>query len=283
MSTISRPVSSYISLDDSHTQHFFTRNRIQKHLRRAGLLNKNGEILTQAEYESIQKDATIIRDNKQKIDDAIVDVLNDMAREHWAYARDHMDDMKKNLMHQFRRIELQYRRRVQPVTIRYTHDGRSLLESNESKQVTERDKSSKSIRFSTSVPASRSQSPDPSEVKHSSELNSIQRELNDIKHKLIQIDQRFKILEIQPKITQPVIPTQSRVQRFARLVESTYNNTNIRSDQQRATTVSSYPTALDRPNQNLIIDTSFSNDPQTFMPYTEFLPTFDMFAKKNWI
>ena len=29
-----------------------------------------------------------------------------MAREHWAYARDHMDDMKKNLMHQFRRIEV---------------------------------------------------------------------------------------------------------------------------------------------------------------------------------
>ncbi len=29
-----------------------------------------------------------------------------MAREHWAYARNHMEDVKKHLMHEFRRIEV---------------------------------------------------------------------------------------------------------------------------------------------------------------------------------
>jgi hypothetical protein len=31
-----------------------------------------------------------------------------MAREHWAFARDHMEEMKKNLLHEFRRIEVNF-------------------------------------------------------------------------------------------------------------------------------------------------------------------------------
>jgi hypothetical protein len=37
-------------------------------------LNKDGEIVTQAEYDSKQKDVAIGRENQRKIDDAITEV-----------------------------------------------------------------------------------------------------------------------------------------------------------------------------------------------------------------
>ncbi len=37
-------------------------------------LNRNAEILTQAEYESKQKDFVIERENQRKLDDAIIEV-----------------------------------------------------------------------------------------------------------------------------------------------------------------------------------------------------------------
>jgi hypothetical protein len=39
-----------------------------------------------------------------------------MAREHWAFARDHMEEMKKNLLHEFRRIEVNFYDRKKYVT-----------------------------------------------------------------------------------------------------------------------------------------------------------------------
>lgn len=35
--------------------------------------------------------------------------LNDMAREHWGYARDQMESLRKDLLNQFRRIEVRFR------------------------------------------------------------------------------------------------------------------------------------------------------------------------------
>ncbi|CAF1273787.1 unnamed protein product [Adineta ricciae] len=122
MSSPTRPTRPYISLDDEHTKHFFTKDRIQKHLRKAQLLNRNGEILTEAEYANRQRNLLIRDENQKKIDDAIMEVLNDMAREHWTYARDYTNNLEKNLRHEFRRIEKEFHRRTQPITIRYMHD-----------------------------------------------------------------------------------------------------------------------------------------------------------------
>jgi hypothetical protein len=91
-------------------------------------LNKNGEILTQAEYESIQTDVAIGRENRRKIDDTIMEVyvilrvtyiyeeffffifyrLNDMAREHWAHVHKYTEKLEKDLLYQFGRIQVNF-------------------------------------------------------------------------------------------------------------------------------------------------------------------------------
>ncbi|UJR35956.1 hypothetical protein I4U23_028697 [Adineta vaga] len=292
MSTVSRPITPYLNLDDPHTQHFFTRSHVQKHLRLAGLLNKNGEIVTQAEYDNAQKDVAIGRENKKKLDEAIVEVLNEMTREHWGYARNHMEHVKKDLINQFRRIELQYRRRIQPIVIRHTHDGRIRIESNEPKQTTRHTISANASRVRNSAasvvvsrsPSPRSQSPEKSEIRQPSyNLTTVRYELNDIKDKLVKFDQQFNRLESQYKSTISTPTSLNNTQRFARLVERTYNNNNLRSNQQHVTKLDSHVVDHSQQSQNLILNESALNDPQTFMPYTEFLPTFDMFTKKNWI
>lgn len=90
-------------------------------------LNKKGEILTQAEYDSIHKDVAIGRENRPKIDDAIIEVyvicgvtcinkyffdffyrLKYLAREHWAHARNYTENVENELRHLFRRIEVNF-------------------------------------------------------------------------------------------------------------------------------------------------------------------------------
>ncbi|CAF0810521.1 unnamed protein product [Adineta steineri] len=199
MSSPSRPTTPYISLDDEHTKNFFTRDRIQKHLRRAGLLNRNGRILTEAEYQSKQKDVVIGRENRKKIDDAITEVLNDMAREHWAHARDYTEDLEKKLRQQFRRIELQFRRRTQPITIRHTYDGRTQVEpidlatdnhSSITDNLAESSNSATLPRIST-PDSRRRRTSQTSNIRVSTALDSIRQQLDELKKQLSIFEQKL--------------------------------------------------------------------------------------------
>ncbi|CAM4772781.1 unnamed protein product [Rotaria magnacalcarata] len=117
------PASPYCSLTDTHLQQYFTRDRIRQHLRRAGLLNKSGHIVTEAEYENRLKDIEITRSNQLKYEEAFLEVLITLGEEQYKLLCQEMEKIKKQLQYQFGRIEKKYARRIHPVKIRVTRDG----------------------------------------------------------------------------------------------------------------------------------------------------------------
>ncbi|CAF1047171.1 unnamed protein product [Adineta ricciae] len=202
MSSPTRPTRPYISLDDEHTKHFFTKDRIKKHLRKAQLLNRNGEILTEAEYANRQRNALVRDENQKKIDDAIMEVLNDMAREHWAYARDYASNLEKNLRHEFRRIEKEFHRCTQPITIRYMHDGRTQIDPTNpvsdnhfsaTKNSTRPSKSVSLPRIYAGRDSHQQQSSDESNVQSSTEVNDMRQQLDGLINELISFKRKFNI------------------------------------------------------------------------------------------
>ncbi|CAM4836169.1 unnamed protein product, partial [Rotaria magnacalcarata] len=99
------PASPYCSLTDTHLQQYFTRDRIRQHLRRAGLLNKSGHIVTEAEYENRLKDIEITRSNQLKYEEAFLEVLITLGEEQYKLLCQEMEKIKKQLQYQFGRIE----------------------------------------------------------------------------------------------------------------------------------------------------------------------------------
>ncbi|CAF3908266.1 unnamed protein product [Rotaria sp. Silwood1] len=74
MSALIPPAMPYLSLTDTHLRNYFTRNRIREHLRRAGLIKKNGHIVTEAEYEDRLMDIELRQQNQRKYDEALLEV-----------------------------------------------------------------------------------------------------------------------------------------------------------------------------------------------------------------
>ncbi|CAF0810593.1 unnamed protein product [Adineta steineri] len=232
MASLSRPKTPYISLDDEHTKKFFTRDRIQKHLRQAGLLNRNGEILTEAEYQSKQKDVVIGRENRKKIDDAITEVLNDMAREHWAHARDYTEDLEKKLRQQFQRIQVQFRRRTQPITIRHTYDGRTQVDpidlasdnhSNPTENLAESPNPASLPRIPTHD-SRRLPTSHISNIRLLTALDSIRQQLDELKN-------RQAIYEQKLNINSNTNEADGRLQRIEQLLANFEKNQNIIQEQ----------------------------------------------------
>ncbi|CAM4844654.1 unnamed protein product [Rotaria magnacalcarata] len=105
MSTpLTPPATPYCILTDRHLQKYFTRDRIRQHLRRAGLINKSGHILTEAEYENRLKNMEIGHSNQIKFEDALLEVIIELGEKQYESLCDEMENVKKQLLNQFGRI-----------------------------------------------------------------------------------------------------------------------------------------------------------------------------------
>ncbi|CAF2840415.1 unnamed protein product, partial [Rotaria sp. Silwood2] len=69
-------------------------------------LNRNGYIVTEAEYENRLMDIEIGRQNRRKYDEALLEVLIELGEEQYKLLCQEMEKIKKELQHQFRRIEV---------------------------------------------------------------------------------------------------------------------------------------------------------------------------------
>ncbi|CAF2116687.1 unnamed protein product [Rotaria magnacalcarata] len=105
MSTpLTPPATPYCILTDRHLQKYFTRDRIQQHLRRAGLINKSGHILTEAEYENRLKNMEIGHTNQLKFEEALLEVIIELGEKQYESLCEEMENVKKQLLNQFGRI-----------------------------------------------------------------------------------------------------------------------------------------------------------------------------------
>ncbi|CAF3619680.1 unnamed protein product [Rotaria socialis] len=117
------PATPYCILTDRYLQKYFTRDRIRQHLRRAGLINKSGHILTEAEYENRLMNIEIGRTNQLKFEEALLEVIIELGEKQYRSLCEEMENVKKQLQCQFGRIERKYMRRIHPIKIRVKHSG----------------------------------------------------------------------------------------------------------------------------------------------------------------
>ncbi|CAF1174103.1 unnamed protein product [Didymodactylos carnosus] len=104
---------TYNSLVDPNLQHHFSDERIRKHLQRAGLINRHGQVIAQRNRERKQKDQDFAADIKKKFVEKTVENIQQLDRMRQAEFRDQLEQRDKRYSYLFQRNEEANNRRQQ--------------------------------------------------------------------------------------------------------------------------------------------------------------------------
>lgn len=115
--SLCRPLSTYNSLQDKNLVGFFNNSRMRRHLRKSGLINRRGEIVTESSYR-----LTMARKEHQKhvrdlMAQAIVHKALDMERHRQASIKRKLEEIAKVKLVQRVRVSQNWRRIVPHVQL----------------------------------------------------------------------------------------------------------------------------------------------------------------------